>query len=149
MATGGGKKITNWRVEYLAVTEGGKKRVLGLEFLRGIEAGPRTYLMQILEAVKQSGGPQYWHDTNSHDKMEGELDDLHEARDKHGQTLYRLYLKWDSSAGVVWVLDGRTKLNNTALPKAEYDKIRALADTVISGSAVGATVEELVALLLN
>ncbi len=148
MVSSSKKKYTKWRQEWLAVTEGGATRVPALEFLLGIDKSPRLQLLQILQAVCTTGGPQYWLDTNSHDKMEGQLDDLHEARDKHGQSLYRLYLKWDTSSGVVWILDGREKPNNTALPSSEYEKIRDLADRVDSGSADGVTKEQLLGLLL-
>lgn len=127
-----------WRTEWLVVVEGGQRRIPAFEFLTELAENPDeapvvTRLMQILEAVKLTGGPHRWLDTDSHDKMEGTLDDLHEARDRLDQTLYRLYLRWDRDTMVVWVLDGRTKPNRTALPQTEYDKIRELADKTHHG----------------
>jgi hypothetical protein len=81
--------------------------------------------------------------------MEGDLDDLHEARDRHDQTLYRLYLKWDADASTVWVLDGRTKPNNTRLADAEYTKIRALADAVTASTATAASANDIAKLFLE
>ena len=110
-----------WKTEWLVVQAEGVRKIPAIEFLRDIESAPRTQLLQILEAVK-CVGPHRWRDTHSHDKMEGELDDLHEVRDRHGETLYRLYLKWVLDASTVWVLDGRTKPNGTKLPTVEYEK---------------------------
>jgi hypothetical protein len=60
--------------------------------------------------------------------MKGELADLHEARDKQGDMLYRLFLLWRREERVVIAIDGRAKPNKTVLPGADYKEIRRLAD---------------------
>lgn len=124
-----------WKTSWLVVAEGGKRRIPAFEFLTGLVQDDleavSDRLLQILESVKLCGGPHHWSDTSSHDKMEGELDDLHEVRDKHGEMLYRLYLKWEKDTMTVWILDGRSKPNKTALPEADYKEIRKLGDIVI------------------
>jgi len=114
-----------------------------MQFLLGIDEAPRLRLLQIFEAVKATGGPHRWQDVQSHAKMEDELDDVHEARDRHDQTLYRLYLKWVAETSTVWVLDGRTKPNGTKLPDAEYVKIKALAALVDTDPLPAATVDDM------
>ena len=137
-----------WKVKWLVVEADGERTIPALDFLRGLDKAPRTRLLQILEAVRVSGGPHRWLDTQSHDKMEGELDDLHEVRDRHDQTLYRLYVKWDTETSTVWILDGRTKPNKTKLADAEYGKIRALADLTTTDPSPEATADDMAQLLL-
>ena len=138
-----------WKVAWLVVEADGKRTIPAFEYLRALDSSPRVRLLQILEAVRISGGPHRWRDTQSHDKMEGELDDLHEARDRHDQTLYRLYLKWISETSTVWVLDGRIKPNGTKIPDGEYEKIRELANLVAADPPPIATVDDMARLLLS
>jgi hypothetical protein len=138
-----------WTVEWLVVTEQGKRRIPAFEFLTKIDHDVATHLLQILDSVCVSGGPHKWRDVRTHDKMDDELDDLHEARYKLDQTLYRLYLKWITGTATVWVLDGRTKPNNTKLPDVEYEKIRALAALTDKKPAPAATVDDFARLALE
>ncbi len=61
--------------------------------------------------------------------MHGSCAHLHEARDRHGQTLYRLYLLWQRERRRVVIIDGGAKPNSTALPDSFYDELAALAAT--------------------
>lgn len=81
--------------------------------------------------------------------MEGALDDLHEVRDRHDQMLYRLYVKWVSATSTVWVLDGRSKPNNTRIPDADYDQIRQLADLVDSSPPPAASTNDFAQMMLT
>jgi hypothetical protein len=60
--------------------------------------------------------------------MSGDLAHVHEARDKQGETLYRLFLRWHRDERRVVILDGRSKPNKTALAVSEYGQIKELAD---------------------
>ena len=80
--------------------------------------------------------------------MKGEIDHLHEARDKHGDTLYRLFLMWQREARRVIFIDGRCKPNGTALSEADYSAIRELAAT-LSGKPPLATPDDFARLLLE
>jgi hypothetical protein len=75
----------------------------------------RMQLLAIVDAVSTTG-PDRWRDTNSHDSMRGSCEHLHEARDKHEQMLYRLYLLWQRNDKRVVIVDGGAKPNSTALP---------------------------------
>jgi hypothetical protein len=85
-------------------------------------------LLAIVDAVRTTG-PDQWRDTNSHDSMHGSCEHLHEARDKHGQMLYRLYLLWQRNHKRVVIIDGGVKPNSTALPDSFYDDLAAFAAT--------------------
>ena len=63
-------------------------------------------------------------------RMRDDLADVHEARDRQGETLYRLFVYWDKRQRTLVLLDGRTKPNGTALDKSEYEEIERLADIV-------------------
>jgi hypothetical protein len=120
--------MPQWGVEWLVVTENGDRTIPGLTFLRGQSASVRRQLLAILEAVRTTG-PDQWRDSTSHDSMSGVCADLHEVRDRHDQTLYRLYLKWQRNERRVVIIDGAAKPNNTALPNAFYEDLATLAAT--------------------
>jgi hypothetical protein len=61
--------------------------------------------------------------------MHGACAKLHEARDRHGQMLYRLYLRWQRDHRRVVVVDGGAKPNSTTLPDSFYEDLAALAAT--------------------
>jgi hypothetical protein len=61
--------------------------------------------------------------------MHGACEHLHEARDRHGQMLYRLYLLWQRHEKRVVIIDGATKPNSTTLPNSFYEQLAALAAT--------------------
>jgi len=85
-------------------------------------------LLAIVDAVR-STGPDQWRDTSSHDSMHGACEHLHEARDRHGQMLYRLYLLWQRREKRVVIVDGAVKPNSTMLPDSFYDDLAELAAT--------------------
>lgn len=60
--------------------------------------------------------------------MKGDLDRVHEVRDKHGEVLYRLFVRWHRNKRRVVILDGRSKPNQTALPGSDYAAIGELVD---------------------
>lgn len=83
-------------------------------------------LLAIVDAVR-SVGPDQWKDRTSHDSMHGSCAHLHEARDRHGQMLYRLYLLWQREHRRVVIIDGGAKPNSTVLPDSFYDELAELA----------------------
>jgi hypothetical protein len=84
----------------------------------------RIQLLAIVDAAC-STGPDQWRDTSMH----GACEHLHEARDRHGQMLYRLYLLWQRRQKRVVIVDGGAKPNATTLPNSFYDELAALAVT--------------------
>lgn len=126
-----------WAIEWLVVVEGGERHVPAFEFLLLQPASVRVQLLAIVDAVRTTG-PDRWRDTTSHDSMHGACAHLHEARDRHGQRLYRLYLRWQRDERRVVVIDGGAKPNAAALPEGFYDRLAALgasADAVPSSFA--------------
>jgi hypothetical protein len=97
-----------------------------LEFLRDVPMPVRENLLAIREAVRFSGGPHRWRDTTTHALMHGDLDFMYEARDRHGQRLYRLFMVWDRATGDLILVDGLSKENGSSIPQRDYD---ALAET--------------------
>ncbi len=117
-----------WNVEWLAKRDSGVRSVPAFDFLLDQPPAVRMQLLGIVDAVRTTG-PDRWRDTNSHDSMRGSCEHLHEARDKHGQTLYRLYLLWQRNDKRIVIIDGGAKPNSTALPDSFYDDLAALAAT--------------------
>jgi hypothetical protein len=117
-----------WGVEWLVKTDGGRRSVPAFDFLLGLPPAVRIQLLAIVDAVR-STGPDQWRDTSSHDSMHGACEHLHEARDRHGQMLYRLYLLWQRREKRVVIVGGGAKPNSTALPNSFYDDLAALAAT--------------------
>lgn len=118
-----------WGAEWLVRVEGPRRVVPAFEFLREQPLPVRMNLLAIVDAVRTMG-PDKWMDQNTHRPMKSEIDHLHEARDKHGETLYRLFLMWQRQERRVIIIDGRCKANNTALDQGDYDAIRELAATI-------------------
>jgi hypothetical protein len=81
--------------------------------------------------------------------MRGSCAHLHEARDRHGESLYRLYLCWDRQARRVVVLDGGAKANATALPDSFYADLATLAAKVDDDPPPFATANDLFRLVLR
>jgi hypothetical protein len=120
--------VARWGVEWLVKTDGGARSVPAFEFLREQPSAVRTQLLAIVDAVR-TVGPDQWKDRTSHDSMHGSCTHLHEARDRHGQMLYRLYLLWQRERRRVVIINGGAKPNSTALPDSFYDDLAALAAT--------------------
>jgi len=118
--------VARWSVEWLIKTDGGARSVPAFEFLREQPPAVRTQLLAIVDAVR-TVGPDQWKDRTSHDSMHGSCAHLHEARDRHGQMLYRLYLLWQRERRRVVIIDGGAKPNSTALPDSFYDELATLA----------------------
>jgi hypothetical protein len=121
-------RMARWSVEWLVRAEGGTRTVPAFEFLRQQPPAVRAQLLAIEEAVRTQG-PDRWRDRVSHDAMHGACAHLHEARDRHGQMLYRLYLLWQREHKRVVIIDGGAKPNSTALPDSFYTTLAALAET--------------------
>jgi hypothetical protein len=117
-----------WSIEWLVRTEGGEREVPAFSFLLMQPAAVRIQLRSIVDAVRTTG-PDRWKDTNSHDSMHGVCAQLHEARDQHGQMLYRLYLRWQREHHRVVFVDGGAKPNSTALPDSFYKDLAGLGAT--------------------
>jgi hypothetical protein len=115
-----------WQVEWLLDKERHPPSVPAYEFLKNLPINVRLQLLAILEAVRTTG-PDQWADRRSHCPMKGELADLHEVRDKQGETLYRLFVRWQRKERRVVVIDGREKANKTKLDEREYEAVAALA----------------------
>jgi hypothetical protein len=81
--------------------------------------------------------------------MHGSCRHLHEARDKHGQTLYRLYLRWQREARRVVIVNGAVKPNSTTLPESFYDDLAALAATADHEPRPFAVADDFARLALN
>lgn len=94
-------------------------------------------------------GQDQWRDTRSHDSMKASCAHLHEARDRHGQTLYRLYLLWQRDQRRVIVIDGAAKPNATALPDSFYEQLAALAGTAGQKPPPFASADDFVRTLLE
>ena len=103
-----------WSIEWLVRTKGGEREVPAFSFLLVQPAAVRIQLLAIVDAVRTTG-PDRWKDRTSHDSMHGVCAQLHEARDRHGHMLYRLYLRWQRHHNRV-VIDGGAKPNSTTLP---------------------------------
>lgn len=136
-----------WGAEWLVKVDEGKRAVPAFSFLLAQPLPVRTTLLAIVDAVRATG-PDRWMDAGTHRPMKGEIDHLHEARDKHGETLYRLFLMWDRPAHKVTFIDGRFKPNNTVLDANDYDAIRELAATIGDANLV-ATADDFARLLLE
>jgi hypothetical protein len=130
-----------WDVEWLVKTDGGRRTVPAFDFLLGQPPSVRVQLLAIVDAVR-STGPDQWRDTSSHDSMHGACEHLHEARDRHGQMLYRLYLLWQRREKRVVIVDGGAKPNSTALPNSFYDDLAAMAATVNEAPAPFAVADD-------
>lgn len=115
-----------WQTEWLLDESQNPALIPAYQFLKGLPVEVRVQLLAFLEAVKTTG-PDQWRDRNSHAPMKGNLDNLHEVRDKHGEALYRLFVRWQREESRVVVIDGREKVNKTAISDAEYKAIAALA----------------------
>lgn len=134
--------MARWKIEWLArKANDGTRTVPAFEFLLEQPAAVRVQLLAILDAVR-STGPDQWKDTSCHDSMHGACAHLHEARDKHGETLYRLYLLWQRPAKRVVIIDGGSKANSTALPERFYDELAELAATAEADPAPFAVADD-------
>src|SRR5690606_2547112 len=107
----------------------GKRAVPAVAFLAGIPENVALQLLENLNSVAEAG-PDHWFEPNIHCAMKGELKDLHEVRDRQGQQLYRLFVKWLRYEKMVIIIDGREKPNKTALAESEYTAVRKLADLI-------------------
>ncbi len=83
-----------WEVEWLVITRKGERVVPAFEFLRDVPQTSKELLLGVIDSVRLMNGPDQWHSVDLHKPMKGDLADLHEARDKQGGTLYRLFVKW-------------------------------------------------------
>ncbi len=115
-----------WKIEWLLDDSDGSRSVPGHAFLRSVPPNVAKQLLNILDSVRLTG-PDAWSDMTMHRPMKGPLRNLHEIRDRHGQRLYRLFVRWLRDERVVVVIDGREKANRTALSDAEYEAVAKLA----------------------
>jgi hypothetical protein len=140
--------VSQWTREWLVIEDGGERRVPGFEFLMGLPPNVCQTLLAITDAVRTTG-PDRWRDPNTHKAMRGDLDRVHETRDKHGETLYRLFLRWQRDEQRVVVIDGRVKPNNAAISATEYAKIEQLADLADQGPENFAVADDFAAMMLT
>lgn len=137
-----------WRIEWLARIDGSGRRVPAFEFLLLQPSSVRVQLLAIVDAVRTTG-PDRWRDTTSHDSMRGPCAQLHEARDRHGQTLYRLYLRWQRQDHRVVVVDGASKPNSSTLLDSFYEDLAAFAATADQQPAPFATADDFARIALE
>lgn len=130
------------------VEEKGTRRVPAFEWLKAQPLNVRKQLISILIAVR-STGPDNWHDPGTHRPMKGPIDHVHEARDKHGDTLYRLFVRWQREKRRVVLLDGRLKRVNTKLSDKEYEEIAALSNIADQDLPPLATADDFAQALLS
>lgn len=123
------RDMAQWDAEWLVRSEGGVRTVPGFAFLCAQPSNVRIHLLAIVDAVRHTG-PDQWRDTTTHDSMEENCAHLHEARDRQGQTLYRLYLRWQRDKRRVVIIDGGAKANTTTLPDSFYQSLAELAATI-------------------
>jgi hypothetical protein len=136
-----------WSIEWLCLPAGGQRRVPALEWLIEQPKSARDQLLAIVHSVC-TVGPDQWLDRTSHAAMRPPIAHLHEARDRHDQTLYRLFLLWQREERRVIIIDGRSKPNQTALDDAEYEAVAELAAHV-EGASPFATADDITRLLLQ
>lgn len=133
-----------WKVEWLVDrSEESPASIPAYRFLKSLPVNVRVQLLAILEAVKTTS-PDQWADRHSHCPMKGDLADLHEVRDKQGQTLYRLFVLWQRKERRVVIVDGRAKANKTKLSEAEYKAVRALAAKIADDPPPFASVDDFI-----
>lgn len=132
-----------WNVEWLVDRGMEPASIPAYRFLKALPINVRVQLLAILEAV-QTTGPDQWADRHSHCPMKGDLADLHEVRDKQGETLYRLFVLWQRAERRVVVIDGREKPNKTALSDAEYEAVGTLAAKIAENPPPFASVDDFI-----
>lgn len=103
-----------------------------LDFLFDVPEKVRVNLLAIRDAVRFSGGPERWQDTNTHALMRGDLSFMYEVRDRQDQTLYRLYLIWDRATADIVMVDGKSKPNDTAISQRQYDTLAELGQRILA-----------------
>lgn len=81
--------------------------------------------------------------------MHGLCAHLHEARDRHGDMLYRLYLRWQRDHKRVVIIDGGAKPNTTTLPDSFYENLADLAATIEQDPPPFAVVDDFARLALD
>lgn len=118
-----------WKIEWIVDSSEDPPSIPAYRFLKGLPVNVRIQLLAILDAVRTTG-PDQWADRHSHSPMKGDLADLHEVRDKQGETLYRLFVLWQRRKRRVVIIDGRQKANKTKLSEAEYEAVGALTARV-------------------
>jgi hypothetical protein len=132
-----------WKVEWLVDRSQDPVSILAYRFLKALPVNVRIQLLAILEAVKTTG-PDQWADRHSHCPMKGDLADLHEVRDKQGETLYRLFVLWQRKERRVVIIDGREKANKTKLSDGEYAAVAALAAKIAEDPPPFASVDDFI-----
>lgn len=137
-----------WKVEWLLDPNEDPPAVPAYRFLKSLPVNVRIQLLAILDAVRTTG-PDQWADRHSHCPMKGNLAELHEVRDKQGETLYRLFVSWQRKERRVVIIDGREKANKTKLSDAEYETVRALAETAENDPPSFASVDDFIRIDLD
>lgn len=132
-----------WKVEWLLDQGQDPASIPAYRFLKALPVNVRIQLLAILEAV-QTTGPDQWADRHSHRPMKGDLADLHEVRDKQGETLYRLFVLWQRKERRVVIIDGREKANKTKLSAGEYEAVAALAAKIADDPPPFASVDDFI-----
>lgn len=137
-----------WTVEWLLDSSESAPSIPAYRFLRAIPVNVRLQLLAILDAVRTTG-PDQWADRHTHCPMKGELDNLHEVRDKQGQNLYRLFVLWQRDEHRVVIVDGRQKENRTKLSDGDYASVAQLAATATENPPPFASVDDFIRIDLN
>ena len=137
-----------WKAEWLVDVSAGSRSIPALRFLQATPDSVSDQLLAVLTAVRASG-PDRWFDRQSHVAMRGDLTHLHEVRDRHDQTLYRLLVCWLRDEQTVVVIDGREKPNKSALSENDYAEIADLAERINEDPRPFASFDDAVSLVLS
>ncbi|HST42878.1 MAG TPA: hypothetical protein VLK58_25365 [Conexibacter sp.] len=121
----------NWTVAFYETARG---EVPARDFLISCPTPVRATLVKIVATVVAAPPPTFaashlWH------AMHGSMKGLHEARDRHGDRLYRLFCVVDAKAilyghdrRLVTLIDGESKQVRSEMPERVYRRVRGHRD---------------------
>jgi hypothetical protein len=132
-----------WKIEWLVDRSRDPVSIPAYRFLKSLPLNVRVQLLAILEAVR-TVGPDQWRDRHSHCPMKGDLDNLHEVRDRQGEMLYRLFVLWQRKERRVVVVDGRKKPNRTVISERDYKAVASLVAAVATDPPPFASVDDFI-----
>lgn len=124
----------NWTVAFYATARG---EVPAREFLVSCPPTVRGRFFTILRALLDAPPPRFppshlWH------AMHGSMKGIHEARDRHGDHLFRLFCVVDAKAvlyghdwKLVTLIDGESKRVRSEMPGRVYRRVRHHRDDYV------------------
>jgi hypothetical protein len=117
----------DWQIEFLKDSRTG--RVPAREFLDEVPDEPAAELLATLQAVEGTRPPFAFRGGARWQAMSGDMSGWFEARDKHKQLLYRLFVRLDRDPpglphNAIVVVDGGVKRNESAFTDEFYADLR-------------------------